>query len=143
MARMKWTHIILWLIIAAVLILVVWQIMAGWALSELLGKEYLPDQRIPSPDGKYELIVCEWQYLNATGSEVYIQSTDHNKWYNSWIKTKIGGTISERGVFTFADGHYQIDWHDDGLTVYYYRGAFVEDPDDPSTWLRSFSAQYP
>lgn len=134
----------LWVIVLSLLVAVALIIPATavWAAFGVIGKEYLPETVIPSPDGKYELIVCEWETFYGGGSEVYLRESGHDKWYNSWIRTKIGTTSAEYGIRPFSNGYYYVEWENEQVIVHYYRGVEAEDPDDSTTWLRSFSAEY-
>ena len=100
--------------------------------SLVLSRDYQPDLVIASPDGQYELVICEWFYTVGGGSEIYLRKPGQDKWYNSWQKTKIGTTSSE--ILSFAQGHYDVEWSSDRVTVCYYQGYQIENVSDPTTW---------
>ena len=100
--------------------------------SLVLSRDYQPDLVITSPDGQYELVICEWFYTVGGGSEIYLRKSGQDKWYNGWKKTKIGTTSSE--TLSFAQGYYDVEWSSDHVTVCYYQGYEIENINDHSTW---------
>ena len=98
----------------------------------ILKRDYEPDLVVPSPDGKYELVIREWTYTVGGGAEIYLRKPGQDKWSNSWRKTGIGSTNSE--TLCFAQGHYSVEWDNDNVTIYYCKGYAIEDMNDPSTW---------
>ena len=98
----------------------------------ILNRDYEPDLVVPSPDGKYELVIREWTYTVGGGADIYLRKPGQDKWYNSWRKKEIGSINS--APFCFAQGHYSVEWNSDNITIYYYRGYAIEDVNDRSTW---------
>lgn len=123
------------ILIIALVTVVCFMIVAGiqyYIASKILSKCYEPDLIISSPDGQYELVICEWFYTVGGGSEIYIRKPGQDKWYNSWMKTKIGTTSAE--TLSFAQGQYYVEWESDKVTIYYYQGVPAENANDRTTW---------
>lgn len=100
--------------------------------SKILSRDYEPDLVIASPDGQYELVIREWSYTVGGGAEIYLRKPGQDKWYNSWRKAEIGSTSAQ--TLCFTQGYYSVEWNEDNVTVYYYRGYAIEDVNDRSTW---------
>lgn len=100
--------------------------------SVALGRFYEPDLVLTSPDGKYELVVREYDCLGGAGAEVYIRKTG---WYNGWTKKKIGDIGMDDYYKPFVKGKYYVEWEDDKVTLCCCRGLGIEDKNDPSTWV--------
>lgn len=103
-----------------------------FAVSRALGRFYEPDLIISSPDGQHELVIREWTCLGGSGADIYIRET---KWYNSWIKTKIGSAAPDDSFLPFSHGTYYVEWESDKVTIHYYKNLSAEKWDDRSTWL--------
>lgn len=128
-------------ILALVTILAIIRGLSPWyAVAKILSKAYEPDLMIFSPDGQYELVVCEWFYTVGGGSEIYIRKPGQDKWYNSWMKKEVGTTSSE--TLSFAQGHYYVEWECDRVTIYYYTGLSVENVNDWTTWRGEVSYEF-
>ena len=128
------------LIVVALVAVICFILVAGlqyFIASRILSRCYEPDLIIASPDGQYELVICEWFYTVGGGSEIYIRKPGQDKWYNSWKKTEIGSTSAE--TLSFAQGHYYVEWQSDHVTIHYYQGYGIENVNDPATWCGVFS----
>ena len=130
------TRIILIISLSLVACLIIAYGIFYFAFTRLLSPAYEPDLVITSPDGKYELVVREWNYFTSFGSDIYIRET---QWYNRWMMTKIGNTNAE--LKSFTHGLYYVEWGSDKVTIHYYTGQSYpnqtreEKSRDRSTWL--------
>ena len=95
---------------------------------------YDPDYFILSPDGQYELVICEWSFGMGGGADVYIRKAGQEKGDNSSEEQYIGHASTDDGYPAFGEGNYYVEWESDKVTIYYYEDLQVEDVNDPSTW---------
>lgn len=111
--------------------------MAGYfrfAGAKMLDRIYEPEMIIPSPDGRYELVVQEWSCLGGAGADVYIREPGQDQWYNSWMRKQIGTASGDDYYQPFSGGTYHVEWQRHQVTICYYRDLAVEDVNDRSTW---------
>ena len=104
-------------------------------LNSLLGKDYYEDPVIiPSPDGSYQLIIYEWDWLHSSGTDIYISDARLLPGWNLLTRKRLGGTSADRLWHPFSSGEYKITWGNDHIEILVCNGNST-DPDDPSTWF--------
>lgn len=114
------------ILILAVIAFVIYFAYFLFALSAFSNsRDYLDDLRIISDDGKYELVIREWNWLRAGGAEIYCVKDGE--------MVKLGSTIAMDLINPFNRGDYHIQWTDAYVIIKYrlYRG---EETNDPDTW---------
>ena len=124
-------------IIVAIVLAVCLSIGAGTYMyigSQISGRTYEPELVIASPDGQCELVIRAFSCLGGAGAELYIRNPGQDKWYNRWMKTKIGTVGTDDYYQPFTNGAYEVEWETDHITVYYCKGVPAENKNDPATW---------
>ena len=120
---------------AVVLLVVIVLAVTIWvAFFDDFGKIYKEDIIIESPDGKHQLLICEWGTVGGTGAEIYTINPNLPKFLNRLMKVKVGYTSSDDSCLSFSDGHYDITWADDSVVIYYFSGRKTQDISDKTTW---------
>ena len=84
---------------------------------QLLGRKFLDELRIESPDGNYTLVINEWEAAGGAGTDIYQQKGDK--------KTKLGETASESGVYPFRDRLFETEWGDGWVNIRYFGGGEI------------------
>ena len=84
---------------------------------QVLGRKFLDELRIESPDGNYTLVINEWEAAGGAGADIYQQKGDK--------KTKLGETASESGVYPFRDRLFETEWGDGRVNIRYFGGGEI------------------
>ena len=84
---------------------------------QVLGRKFLDELRIESPDGNYTLVINEWEAAGGAGADIYQQKGDK--------KTKLGETASESGVYPFRDRLFETEWGDGWVNIRYFGGGEI------------------
>lgn len=118
--------------IAKILILVLGVLaILLWFLSRCeIGKDYLDNIVLRSPDDKYTLIVKEWDTIGAGGADIYY-SPQMDMF--GIFTFKLGEIHTDYGVHPFHNGNYVIDWNNNSVVIHYRSGRNNE-TDNPNTW---------
>lgn len=102
-------------------------------------RSYRDDLTVPSNDGKYELLIREWDTLGGSGADIYIRGS---AWWNRWIAAEVGRASADNYGRPFSWGSYRVIWEDEQVTITYCTGTPVQDSDDPSTWRGKITYNY-
>lgn len=92
---------------------------------------YNPDIIISAPDGRHELVVCEWGFGMGGGAEIYIREPGQDRWKMQFI----GEISTDDGYSSFSRGDYDVKWENDKVTICCYTACGIEKRNDQSTWL--------
>ena len=82
----------LYKIVALALVLIMLVATIWFAFWHKFGKIYKDDIFIISPDGKQQLLICEWGSVGGTGAELYMTNPNLPQFLNRLLKVKIGNT---------------------------------------------------
>ena len=106
-------------VVLGVLILLVVCIFAYRMIvfQQVLGRKFLDELRIESPDGNYTLVINEWEAAGGAGADIYQQKGDK--------KTKLGETASESGFYPFRDRLFETEWGDGWVNIRYFGGGEI------------------
>ena len=106
-------------VVLGVLILLVVCIFAYRMIvfQQVLGRKFLDELRIESPDGNYTLVINEWEAAGGAGADIYQQKGDK--------KTKLGETASESGFYPFRDRLFETEWGDGWVNIRYFAGGEI------------------
>lgn len=91
------------------------------------------DVLIHSPDGKYTLIIDEWCFGMAGGSDIYGVEGSSPNWIERLMPQKLGGIDSDDGVSIFRGSGYEIEWGEKSIVIRCCTGRGGQ-TDDPATW---------
>ncbi len=86
-----------------------------------------PDIVILSPDGKFELVIREFDVLGGSGAEVYLKDLNNRK-------TKKTQLVFDDYTMPFKNGNYIINWVDEKVVIKYYEGVPSQNINEPDTW---------
>ena len=78
----------------------------------IFSKVYNDDVIIHSPDGKYTLIVKEWEAFGGGGADIYGVKSPSPNWIERLMPEKLGETTADIACQPFSRGAYEIDWGD-------------------------------
>ena len=84
---------------------------------QVLGRKFLDELRIESPDGNYTLVINEWEAAGGAGADIYQQKGDK--------KIKLGETASESGFYPFRDRLFETEWGDGWVNIRYFGGGEI------------------
>ena len=131
------TYIIINVIVAIMAMsLVAFGIYYWFAASAMLSRSYEPYMVIStSPDGRYELVACEYSCLGGAGADIYIRERGQENMYVGWRKNSIGHVSGDDYYQPLSGGTYYVEWETDRVTIYYYRRVGGENRNDRSTWF--------
>ena len=93
----------------------------------IFNRIYNPD----APDGRHELVVCEWGFGMGGGAEIYIREPGQDRWKMQFI----GEISTDDGYSSFSQGDYDVKWENDKVTICCYTACGIEKRNDQSTWL--------
>lgn len=102
-------------------------------------RSYRDDLTVPSDDGKYELLIREWDTLGGSGADIYICGS---AWWSRWIAADVGRAIADDYSRPFSWGAYRVIWEDEQVTISYRIGTPAENSDDLSTWRGKITYNY-
>lgn len=78
----------------------------------IFSKVYNDDVIIHSPDGKYTLVVKEWEAFGGGGADIYGVKSPSPNWIERLMPEKLGETTADIACQPFSRGAYEIDWGD-------------------------------
>ena len=130
------TYIIINVIVAIFLLsMLVFGVYFWIATSAMLSRHYEPEVVFStSPDGRYELVACEYSCLGGAGADIYIRERGQENMYVGWRKNSIGHVSGDDYYQPISGGTYYVEWETDRVTIYYYEHLLVENRNDRSTW---------
>lgn len=102
-------------------------------------RSYRDDLTVPSDDGKYELLIREWDTLGGSGADIYICGS---AWWSRWIAAEVGRTSADDYGRPFSWGAYRVIWENEQFAISYCTGTPAEDSDYPSTWQGTITYNY-
>lgn len=122
--------------IIAIVVIVILAVLIFNPITRLIasgGRAHESDLVITSPNGKYTIIIKEWGTIGGTGAEVYSLKNTNVNALTELFAVRIGDTWADDGCYPFRDGNYEMEWHENSVTIRYSSGARSETP-APSTW---------
>ena len=130
------TYIIINVIVAIFLLsMLVFGVYFWIAASAMLSRHYEPEVVFStSPDGRYELVACEFSCLGGAGADIYIRDTESKTTLANWKKNEIGNISGDDYYQPISGGTYYVEWETDRVTIYYYEHLLAENRNDRSTW---------
>lgn len=134
--KKRWVSVVLWIAIGLVALLIAGYLYVYTVISGFFSKEYWDEPMIiKSPDGSYQLMIYEWDWLRGSGTEIYISDASSLPGWNYITRVKLGELIADSGLHPLSDANknYEIIWKNDHIIITYYNGLTGEF-DDPTTW---------
>lgn len=99
------------------------------------------DMLIHSPDGKYTLIIDEWNFGFGGGLDIYGIKGSSPNWVEIWLAPRLGSINTDAGTSIFKESRCEIEWGEESIVIRCYTGRGGQ-PDDPATW-ETHTLDYP